>query len=223
MLGVVTTQQLAAPDVHSRAPISAAALPGEAPNVERPNGRSADSSTHSAVQRSALAIALLNAARSVPLLLVAVFFIAWLGFDAGRNRARAATAIVGVAVAIWRLLIARRYAGIEELDDQRLRSARPLLYADSLTAADRARLTGRGFTIVDARGPAGPARPNPRGPGSNAARFGFSPATSRRRRHLAGLSFARLETDGRTLVRRVAVTRWRYRAIEAGRDDRTGY
>jgi len=48
-----------------------------------------------------------------------------------------------------------------------------LLYADSLTAMDRARLTARGFTIVDARGPVGPARPNPRGPGSNAARFGF--------------------------------------------------
>lgn len=47
------------------------------------------------------------------------------------------------------------------------------LFADSLTADDRARLTGRGFTIQEARGDIGPTRPNPEGPGAKAARMGF--------------------------------------------------
>jgi signal transduction histidine kinase/CheY-like chemotaxis protein len=62
-----------------------------------------------AVQREMLQLALRNSARSVPLLLAAVGFIAWLGWRFGQTQAAGATVILGVVVAAWRLQMQRRW------------------------------------------------------------------------------------------------------------------
>jgi len=63
-----------------------------------------------AVQRDMLQVALRNSARSVWLLLVAVGFIAWLGWQHGQAGAGAATLAIGVAVAAWRWQMSHRHA-----------------------------------------------------------------------------------------------------------------
>ena len=71
------------------------------------------SSTESAVRRELLRLALRNSGRSVPLQLVAVAFIVYLGWHAEREVAAVATGILGLLTGIWRLFISRRYAGID--------------------------------------------------------------------------------------------------------------
>ena len=117
MLGVVTIQQLTARDAAAAAATSAAARLPDGSSSGRPAGRAGDEdATERAVQRNVLSIALYNSARSVPLLLVAVGFIAWLGIEVGRHTAAVVTALLGVAVSIWRVSISRRYADTAALD-----------------------------------------------------------------------------------------------------------
>jgi signal transduction histidine kinase/CheY-like chemotaxis protein len=71
--------------------------------------------TEIAVRKELLRVALGNSARSVPLQLVAVVFIAWLAWDIGHPIAAAVTAVLGLSVAAWRLRIARLFANIESL------------------------------------------------------------------------------------------------------------
>ncbi len=80
--------------------------------------------TDMAVQRELLSMALHNAARSVLLLLAAVLFIVWLGVTAGTTVAAIAVAVIGCAVAAWRVLLSRRYAQTDALDEAALRRAR---------------------------------------------------------------------------------------------------
>ena len=63
------------------------------------------------IQRQTLQVALRNSARTAPLLLVAVVFIAWLGWEAGQVAAALATLAIGAAVALTRWLITHRMAG----------------------------------------------------------------------------------------------------------------
>jgi signal transduction histidine kinase/CheY-like chemotaxis protein len=74
-------------------------------------------STEDAVRRELLRIALHNSARSVPLQLVAVGFITWLGLDVGHPVAATLVALLGVAVAAWRLLISRRFSDVSSMDE----------------------------------------------------------------------------------------------------------
>jgi signal transduction histidine kinase/CheY-like chemotaxis protein len=78
----------------------------------------------SAAQRQLLRLALLNSARSVPLALAALLFIVWLGFDHGRPIAAAAVAVLGVAVAAWRVWISQRFRRAEALSAEQVRRAR---------------------------------------------------------------------------------------------------
>ena len=65
------------------------------------------------VRRELMRLALHNSIRSVPLQLVAVVVMVLMGADVGRYGAAIATAILGLAVAAWRLLISRRFSGPE--------------------------------------------------------------------------------------------------------------
>ena len=73
-------------------------------------------------------------ARSVPLQLVAVAFVVYLGLKIGREPVAIATGIIGLVVGGWRLAIARAHADPLALDDARLARARRLLEANSAVA-----------------------------------------------------------------------------------------
>jgi signal transduction histidine kinase len=97
---------------------------------------SADGSTDIAVRRELMRMALHNSARSVPLQLIAIGFVVWLGVKVDRDAAALATALLGGVVAMWRLLIARRYSTTQQLTDAQLHRARRELEANSaLTGA----------------------------------------------------------------------------------------
>jgi signal transduction histidine kinase/CheY-like chemotaxis protein len=60
------------------------------------------------IQREMLQLALRNAVRSVPLLSVAVLFLAWMALETGNREAAAITVAVGLVVALWRWSMGRR-------------------------------------------------------------------------------------------------------------------
>jgi signal transduction histidine kinase len=91
-------------------------------------------STEDAVRRELLRIALVNSARSVPLQLVAVAYVAWQGWINGHLFAAALTAALGIAVGLWRIVMARRYADVSHLDDRAYTAARRETEANSLLA-----------------------------------------------------------------------------------------
>jgi signal transduction histidine kinase/CheY-like chemotaxis protein len=66
------------------------------------------------VRRELMRLALHNSIRSVPLQLVAVVVMALMGADVGQYGAAVVTAILGLAVAAWRLLISRRFSNLED-------------------------------------------------------------------------------------------------------------
>jgi signal transduction histidine kinase/CheY-like chemotaxis protein len=63
------------------------------------------------IQRQTLEVALRNAASTVPLLQVAVFFISWLGWEADQTAAAWVTLVVGSLASLSRWLTTRRLAG----------------------------------------------------------------------------------------------------------------
>ena len=71
-----------------------------------------------AIQRKLLQVTLRNSARSVVLLVVAVVFIAWLGWQVQARAAALLTLVLGLVVAGWRTSLQRRYGGDEELSRQ---------------------------------------------------------------------------------------------------------
>jgi two-component system, sensor histidine kinase len=73
-----------------------------------------------AVQREMLQISLRNGARSGTLLLVAVAFIAWLGWERGDVLAAWGMVLLGLFVAAWRWWLHRQHAGAEVFDAQRM-------------------------------------------------------------------------------------------------------
>jgi len=68
-------------------------------------------SIESAIQREMLQVALRNSARSVPLLIVAVLFLAWLGWKVNAVQAAAVTLLMGLVVAAWRWWMNRSWGG----------------------------------------------------------------------------------------------------------------
>jgi signal transduction histidine kinase len=73
------------------------------------------------VQRELLGLTLRNSARSVPLQLLTVGLIAWLGVYAQRPLFALAVLLLGAAVGLWRLSMARRY--LPQLPPQSLQRA----------------------------------------------------------------------------------------------------
>ena len=76
---------------------------------------SVDHTTDVAVRRELLRVSLRNSAQSVPLQLVAVAVLAGIGFYGRHYAAAAATAVLGLAVGIWRVVVSRRYANVDAL------------------------------------------------------------------------------------------------------------
>ncbi len=85
-----------------------------------------------AIQRSMLRVAVRNSARSVPLLTVAVVFIAWLGWDAGAHGASLATMALGLPVAAWRLVLGLVHRSRDSILPERVRSLQLQLEANAL-------------------------------------------------------------------------------------------
>ena len=73
-----------------------------------------------AQRREMLRLALFNATRSVPLQLAAVAMLAGMGFYAGYRNEAIATAVLGVWVGVWRLLITHRVDDVAKLGDRDL-------------------------------------------------------------------------------------------------------
>jgi signal transduction histidine kinase len=65
------------------------------------------------VRRELLALALRAAGKTVPLLVVAGWFVAWMGLEAGASNFAVATALLTAITAGWRFLMAYRYGGTE--------------------------------------------------------------------------------------------------------------
>jgi signal transduction histidine kinase/CheY-like chemotaxis protein len=91
-------------------------------------------STESSVRRELLRLALLNSGRSVPLQLVAVAFVVYLGFKSGREIAAVLTGILGLLTGVWRVLISRRYASVDARPARDLKRAERELEANSALA-----------------------------------------------------------------------------------------
>jgi signal transduction histidine kinase/CheY-like chemotaxis protein len=73
-----------------------------------------------AIQRQMLRVAVRNSARSVPLLTVAVLFLAWLGWQAGDRKTAVAMLVLGLPVSAWRWWLDWRYRGAEAIEPERI-------------------------------------------------------------------------------------------------------
>jgi two-component system, sensor histidine kinase len=73
-----------------------------------------------AIQRQMLRVAVRNSARSVPLLVVAVLFLAWLAWQGGDRLSAAAMLGLGLPVSAWRVALDRRYKGHDEVEHGRI-------------------------------------------------------------------------------------------------------
>ncbi len=78
-------------------------------------------SIESAIQREMLQVALRNSARSVPLLIVAVLFLTWLGWKVNMVPAAAVTLVIGLLVAAWRWWMNRGWGSAAEYSPQETR------------------------------------------------------------------------------------------------------
>ena len=75
---------------------------------------------NTAIQRQMLRMAVRNSARSVPLLTVAVFFLAWLGWQAGDGDTAVLMLLLGLPVSVWRWWLDHRYKGAETIEPERI-------------------------------------------------------------------------------------------------------
>ena len=85
-----------------------------------------------AIQRRMLRVAVRNSARSVPLLVVAVVFIAWLGWHSGAEPAAVVTLVLGLAVALWRFLLGLSDGGPDVVLPERAPSVERQLEGNAL-------------------------------------------------------------------------------------------
>jgi signal transduction histidine kinase len=92
------------------------------------------SATEFAVRRELLRLGLRNSTRSVPLQLVAVGVVVALGMQAGAQLASALAAALGLAVAMWRYAVSKRYPDILDCSERRIVLATRELEGNSLLA-----------------------------------------------------------------------------------------
>lgn len=93
-----------------------------------------DQGTEYAVRQELLRLALLNSTRSVPLQLVAVAVVVAIGWLAGAITASVSAAVLGVAVAVWRVSLSRRYPVPNGLSEESIARAISELEGNSLLA-----------------------------------------------------------------------------------------
>jgi signal transduction histidine kinase/CheY-like chemotaxis protein len=84
-----------------------------------------------AVRRSLLRLAVRTLPSSAGLLLVAVAYIAWLGFSNDRAQAAATVLMLGLAATLWRLWLHRRLARAEDLPQASITGAVRMLEANA--------------------------------------------------------------------------------------------
>jgi signal transduction histidine kinase/ActR/RegA family two-component response regulator len=82
-----------------------------------------DASIDTALQRELLDVALRNAARTVPLLIVAVAILGYLGHAHGRGVSAVLTATIGLVVAAWRWTLHSRQPDTHAMDEPQMRRA----------------------------------------------------------------------------------------------------
>jgi signal transduction histidine kinase len=92
------------------------------------------SSTDIQVRRELLRLALHNSERSVPLQLAAVGVLIWFGVQNERSMAGYLAGVLGVAVAVWRVVISRRHSDTNRLDETALKRAQFELEMNSALA-----------------------------------------------------------------------------------------
>ena len=80
-----------------------------------------ESSLDAAVRRELLRLALLNSKRSIPLQLLALGIIVVLGVSVHATRATLVVALIGIAVAIWRFSLSRRFGHDQALSETQIR------------------------------------------------------------------------------------------------------
>jgi len=85
-----------------------------------------------AIQREMLQVALRNSARSVGLLMAAVLYMAWLGWQVGRPWASALVLVLGSVVSAWRWHISARWSATADHSSQDIRAAIRQLEANAL-------------------------------------------------------------------------------------------
>ena len=85
-----------------------------------------------AIQREMLQVALRNSARSVPLLMLAVMYIAWLGWSVDARAAALATLVLGTAVSAWRVLLQRRWGADAHHPPEQIRNVVRQLEANAV-------------------------------------------------------------------------------------------
>jgi signal transduction histidine kinase len=85
-----------------------------------------------AIQREMLQVALRNSARSVGLLMAAVLYMAWLGWQVGRPWASALVLVLGSVVSAWRWHISARWSATADHPREDIQAAIRQLEANAL-------------------------------------------------------------------------------------------
>ena len=86
------------------------------------------------VSRELLRLAMRNSSRSVPLQMLAVALAVVMGFLVGATVAAAAAGVIGIVVAIWRLVVARRFFREDDPGEGQLADATAALEGNSALA-----------------------------------------------------------------------------------------
>ena len=87
-----------------------------------------------AVRRELLRLGMLNSARSVPLQLIAVVIVGWLGVLVDARAAACVSVVIGVVVGVWRRSIAGRFLRSEPLSEAEIARSTKELEANSALA-----------------------------------------------------------------------------------------
>src|SRR5437868_4895012 len=66
-----------------------------------------------AVRRDMLSLSLRASAKTIPMLVIAGWFVAWMGFHRGATGAALAVALMTTTTALWRLVLVSRYRDAE--------------------------------------------------------------------------------------------------------------
>jgi signal transduction histidine kinase len=100
--------------------------------MTEPPGLEAVDEVGLAIQREMLQVALRNSARSVGLLMAAVLYMAWLGWEVGRPWAAALVLLIGSVVSVWRWRISARWSATAEHPREDIRAAIRQLEANAV-------------------------------------------------------------------------------------------
>jgi signal transduction histidine kinase len=104
-----------------------------------------------AVHRAMLALALNAASRAIPLLVIAGWFVAWMGYQAGARLAAPGVAVLIAIAAVWRRVLVMRYSGVE-LSAATTRRVEMQMRANALVAGITWAVATVGFyPLLDAR------------------------------------------------------------------------